>query len=126
MSMGFDMMSLQALVEGAGHDPAVQELFGGPEQLRKLQERRKIEGDARLRLAQAILNVFDSPDGQVLFEYLARSYLTRFDDVTALGLPMETAIQIYAGRNAEQQLVKDLFRMIKEARNPTSKAAQGA
>jgi hypothetical protein len=114
----FDMMALETLIAGAGDDPALADLFGGQDRLKTLRHKQQLQGDAELRVAQAILNVFMSEDGKVLFDYLAASTFRRFENITALGLPSETAIQLHAERDGRMGLVSDLFRMIRLAQNP--------
>ena len=117
--MTFNEMGLEALLASAGSDAGIADLFGGTDALKKLQAQQRLQGDARSRVAKALLNIFNSPDGEILFEYLVGAYIRRFNNVTALALPMETAIQLHAERDGQRELVQDLLRMINEARNPT-------
>jgi hypothetical protein len=117
--MNFNELSLEALIASASGDAELENLFGGPETLKKMRDAQKLQGDARLRMAQSVLNIYNSEDGKVLFDYLFGAYIRRFNNVTGLGLPMETAIQLHAERDGQRELVHDLMRMINEARNPT-------
>lgn len=118
--MNFNELSIEALLASAASDTDMADLFGGSAALKKLRETQKLQGDARLRMAQSVLNIYNSEDGKVLFDYLIGAYIRRFNNVTGLGFPMETAIQLHAERDGQRELVHDLMRMINEARNPTS------
>jgi hypothetical protein len=120
--MSFDQLGLEALISAAGNDSDLADLFGGPETLKKMRDAQKLQGDARLKVAQAVLAIYNTPAGEILFEYLIGAYIRRFNNVTGLGLPMETAIQLHAERDGQRELVHDLMRMIHEARNPAQPA----
>jgi hypothetical protein len=92
------------------------------DRVRKAKAKQALDAEARLRLAQAVLNVFNSPDGQVLFDYLVAKHIRHFFDVSALSLPMETAIQLYAEQNGQKALVHDLLRLVKEGQTPQQPA----
>jgi hypothetical protein len=118
--MSFDSLALEELLKQAGVDPAMADLFGGTEQLSQIREKQKLHGDERLRLCQSILNVYNSPDGQVMFEYLVGAYIRRFNNVNALGLRADVALQLHAEACGQRVVVDDLLRMIHEARKPAS------
>ena len=116
-----DMMALESLIKGASEDPALADLFGGQDRLKDLRKKQDLQGEARLKLAQAVLNVFNSPDGREMFEFLVGSTFRRFENITALGLPMETAMQLHAERDGRMALVNELMSLVKLAQNPPAK-----
>lgn len=116
--MSFDQLALEAVINGMGNDDSMADLFGGPEVLKKIRQQGQQQGEARLRVSQAVLDVYNSPAGKILFDYLIGAYIRRFNNITALGLPMETAIQLHAERDGQRELVHDLMSMIHEAQNP--------
>lgn len=121
--MSFDQLGVEVLLASVQKDPDISALFadgGVQDRIRKLRQQQQLAGEKRRRVAAAVLNIFNSPDGAVLFDYLVGAYIRRFNNVTALGLPMETAIQFHAERDGQRELVQDLMRMINEARNPPS------
>jgi hypothetical protein len=117
---GLSLEDILKSVEGGSDD-----LLAGvdiSDRVRKAKAKQALDAEARLRLAQAVLNVFNSDDGKVLFEYLVGNHIKRFVDVGALGLPMETAIQLYAEQNGQKALVYDLLRLVKEGQTPLQSA----
>ena len=105
-------------LDGAGGDGDILAGVDVADRVRKAKAKQALDAEARLRLAQAVLNVFNSPDGRVLFDYLVAKHIRHFFDVSALGLPMETAIQLYAEQNGQKALVHDLLRLVKEGQTP--------
>lgn len=116
-----DMMNIENLVAGMGEHPAIQELFGGLDQLKHQRKQQELSAEAQLRLAQSILTVFNSEAGKVLFEYLVGSTYRRFENISAMSLPMETAIQLHAEKDGRMGLVTELLRLVKLAQNPPAK-----
>lgn len=119
-------LSLQEILAEAGNDPSLQELFGGKDAFKALQDRSRVQGDARRRISQAALDVFNSDAGQIVFEYLVGSYVRAWQNVSAMGLPMETAIQLHAVRDGQVGVVHDLLRLVKEAQAPLTAPNQEA
>lgn len=103
-----------------------EDLFGGLPAFQKLQDAARLEGERRLALTVRLAALAATADGTALLEYLAGAYVRRFDDVTSLGLPMETAIQLHAYRDGQRAVVQDLLRLVKEGQHPVkvSEASQ--
>jgi hypothetical protein len=94
------------------------DLFGGLPAFQKMQEAAKLQGERRRALAASMAALAATGDGMAMLEYLAGAYIRRFDDVTSLGLPMETAIQLHACRDGQRAVVQDLLRLVNEGRQP--------
>lgn len=116
----FDVMALENLIKAAADDPALAELFGGAEQVQAVRKKQDLNAEARLRVAQAVLNVFNSEDGRTVFEYLANSYIRRFENFAGTA-PADVAIQLYAEAGGKRAVVEDLFGLVKLAQNPPAK-----
>lgn len=115
-----NQLGLEAVLGGISSDPDMQALFGGSETLAKVRDAQRLAGDARARLAAAVAALAATPDGIALFDYLIGAYVRRFNNITALGLPMETAIQLHAERDGQRELVHDLLRLVNEGRAQAS------
>jgi hypothetical protein len=114
-------LTLEELLNSLDGNGGNGDILGGidvADRVRKAKAKQALDAEARLRLAQAVLNVFNSEDGKVLFDYLVGNHIKRFVDITALCLPMETAIQLYAEQNGQKALVHDLLRLVKEGQTP--------
>lgn len=111
MMPGFD-----DLLELVRADKDLKDLFGGETpMLRQLKARRELQGQARRRYAEAVMRVSRTADGKLLFEAMINMHFGRFDNVTGLGLPMETAIQLHAFSDGGKDVVWQLLKLIAEA-----------
>lgn len=118
-------LTLQDILDSVDGNINDGELLAGvdvAERMRKAKAKQALDANARLRLAQAVLAVYNSDDGKVLFDYLVGQHFRQFMDVSALNLPMETAIQLYADANGRKALVHDLLRLVKEGQTPPQPA----
>jgi hypothetical protein len=115
-------LTLEDILNSTGADDDVLAGVDVGDRLRRAKAKQALDAEARLRLAQAVLNVFNTDDGKILFDYLVGQNFRQFMDVSALNLPMETAIQLYADANGRKALVHDLLRLVKEGQTPQRSA----
>lgn len=107
-------MNFAQLLELAA-DPEIRSLTGVTEEkIKQFQARADIQGQERLRLAATCARVAETADGRALLEYLIGQSFNRYENVTELTLPMETAIQLHASADGRKQIVWDLMRLIAE------------
>jgi hypothetical protein len=107
-------MNFAQLLELAS-DPEIRSLTGVTEEkIKQFQARADIQGQERLRLAATCARVAQTADGSALLEYLIGQSFNRYENVTELTLPMETAIQLHASADGRKQIVWDLMRLIAE------------
>lgn len=111
-------LDIEAILNSLGSDAQVQDLFGGEDALRDARKARQVSSDARQTVAGAVLRTFSTPDGQRVLEYLVGGYIRRHEDITSMGLPMETAIQLHAAKDGAKTVVYDLLRLMQEGKNP--------
>ncbi|MEY4706315.1 MAG: hypothetical protein RJB58_38, partial [Pseudomonadota bacterium] len=104
----------------AGLDPDVQEMFGQLPALKNMRDAQKLQDEARRAVAVSMAAIAATPDGERVLDYLVGAYIRRFNNVTALCLPMETAIQLHAERDGGRELVNELLRLVADGRKATS------
>jgi hypothetical protein len=106
------MMSDARALKGMLEKAEIADLF--PELEQSIAAREKADERAKAlsdQIAAAAAAVYRTPAGRLLLDWIAGE-ARRFENVTALGLPLETAIQIYAHKDGKRELAEQLARLV--------------
>lgn len=111
-----DAFKTDAILAGMSEEEKA-ELFGGLPALKEQREREALQDAARRALAAGVAALSKTPDGKRMFDYLIANYVLKFENVTALALRSDQALQLHASRDGQRELVQDLLRLVNEGSN---------
>lgn len=98
----------------AGNFDRLDELQG--EQLKKAKKQRRLEQEARERLAACAARVAETVDGQELLEWIAERTLRRISFLVMPGLPADQVALMGAKREGANELAFEIARLVAEGR----------
>jgi hypothetical protein len=109
-----NLMNLNEVLSAFGDDDEIKNLVSDHPMYAKLTHAQALMGEARMKVAKAALDIYNSDAGKVLFDHLIGAYMRRDDGVTRQMLPMDQAIQLHAARDGRREVINELLRLVRE------------